>query len=148
MAVHIQFSNNQIINFAAFGALEIGSLGLGAVALGHPMGAAGAAIFGVSKFFSYVVISLFAKVLIPSIETDNSMLKSAKSAAIFALAFAGGWKLATLCGVNMSLGSAFILSIAGMGIGLVGLGVCTLAYKVFGKSLLSTNPPAEARVSL
>jgi|GEM_PF-1672827 len=144
MAGVIRFSNNSTINYAVYSALDIGCVALGAVALDHPAGAAGGAIFGVSQISSIGMTAIFAKVLIPIKKTDNSMIKWVKSTTIIPATIAAGWKLATLCGVNMSLQSAFILSIAGKGIGVVGLGVCSLAYRVFslGKSQLSTNPPA------
>jgi len=115
-----------------------GSMTLAAVAFAHPVGAAGGAIFAVSNLFCGALSSALVYVLIPTTKADQAVVLTAKIAAVLAFSFFGGWKLAALFGVNMSLTGAAVLTIYAIGIGVGIDGVVSIAYDL-GKSLLSTD---------
>jgi len=127
---------------AKLGALVAGCVALGAVALAHPVGAVGGAIYGASQTVCGMITFISAEALIPSKKTDTEMLHSARTTALLASTFFGGWKLAALFGVNMSLKSAATLYVAGLGIGIP---ICVLACGVFllGKKLFPPDPQAK-----
>jgi len=98
---------------AGFGALS-------AVALANPIGAAGGAIYGVSCAVVHELtdmISIKAASGLPAHLQDSIMLDIAKEVVAWSINLFGGWKLAALFGVNISLHSAVILISVAFGMG-------------------------------
>jgi|GEM_PF-1943284 len=96
-----------------------GCYALGAVMLANPIGAAGGAIYGISCMACSGATLALAEILIPTKDRNDPTPLAAKIITSIATGFFGGWKLAALFGINMSLKSAAILQVASIGAGLV-----------------------------
>ncbi len=115
-------------------ALTTGLFTAGAVVLGSPIGAAGGAIYGAT--FG-VIRQVFVGELPESIDWRTHKVAHITFQLLAGVTcFLGAWKLVTLFGVNMTLKSAFILTLtsAGIGLGVVAtIGLIALAAGLVAK---------------